>query len=417
MKKLLIKNIKQLLQVEDTAKHVVRGLSMNILPSIENAYLAIEDDTIVDYGSMDDWQGISDWTNLEIIDAEGKLVLPTFCDSHTHAVYAGSRETEFVDRLNGLSYQDIANRGGGILNSVARMATATEDDLFTDALARIKQLIRLGTGAIEIKSGYGLSVDTELKMLRVIQRLKYALPIPVKATFLGAHAIPLAYKDNREAYINLIINEMLPAIAAEQLADYCDVFCEDNYFTPDETIRILSVAKNKGLQPKVHANQMAYSGGVQAGVKVDAVSVDHLEYVGDAEIEALKKSNTIPTLLPGAQYFLDLPNPPARAMLNADLPVAIASDYNPGSCPNGNMWWMMQHACVTYKMTPNEAINAATINSAYAMGISQTHGSICAGKKANFIITTPVPSADYLLYNFGMNNVEAVYINGELQAV
>ncbi len=415
MKKLLIKNIKQLLQVETTPKHVVRGLNMNILPSIENAYLAIENDTIVDYGSMDDWQGISDWTNLEIIDAEGKIVLPTFCDSHTHAVYAGSREQEYVDRINGLTYQEIAARGGGILNSAARMATATEDDLYIDALARIQQLIKLGTGAIEIKSGYGLSVATELKMLHVIQRLKQTLPIPVRVTFLGAHAVPVAYKDNKEGYIKLIVEEMLPAIAAENLADYCDVFCEENYFTQEETIYILSVAKTYGLLPKVHANQLACSGGVQAGVKVDATSVDHLEYVSDAEIKLLHQSNTIPTLLPGAQYFLNLPNPPVRAMLNADLPIAIASDYNPGSCPNGNMWWMLQHACVAYKITPAEAINAATINSAYAMGISQTHGSICTGKKANFIITTPVPSFNYLLYNFGMNNVEAVYINGSKQ--
>ncbi|MEQ1732555.1 MAG: imidazolonepropionase [Bacteroidia bacterium] len=415
MKKLLIKNIKLLVQVEDAPKHVVRGLSMNTLPCIENAYLAIENDTIVDYGSMSDWQGISDWSNLEIIDAEGKIVLPTFCDSHTHAVYAGSREQEYVDRLNGLTYQEIALRGGGILNSAARMATATDEELYTDAYARIQQLIRLGTGAIEIKSGYGLSLETELKMLRVIQRLKQNLPIPVKSTFLGAHAIPPQYKDDRGGYIDLICNQMLPQIHAEQLADYCDVFCEENYFTPTETIRILSVAKNYGLQPKVHANQLAYSGGVQAGVKVDAVSVDHLEYVGDAEIEALTKSNTIPTILPGAQYFLGLPNPPVRAMLAADLPIAIASDYNPGSCPNGNMWWMLQHACVAYKITPNEAFNASTINSAYAMGISQTHGSICPGKKANFIITAPVPSLDYLLYNFGMNNVEAVYINGKKQ--
>ncbi|MBC7412312.1 MAG: imidazolonepropionase [Bacteroidia bacterium] len=415
MKKLLIKNIKLLVQVEDSPKHVVRGLSMNILPCIENAYLAIENDTIVDYGSMSDWQGISDWSNLEIIDAEGKIVLPTFCDSHTHAVYAGSREQEYVDRLHGLTYQEIALRGGGILNSAARMGTATEEELYTDAYARIQKLIRLGTGAIEIKSGYGLSLETELKMLRVIQRLKLNLPIAVKATFLGAHAIPPQYKDDREGYIDLICNEMLPQIHTEQLADYCDVFCEENYFTPTETIRILSVAKNYGLQPKAHANQLAYSGGVQAGVKVDAVSVDHLEYVGDTEIEALKKSNTVPTILPGAQYFLGLPNPPVRAMLEADLPIAIASDYNPGSCPNGNMWWMLQHACVAYKITPNEAFNASTINSAYAMGISQTHGSICPGKKANFIITAPVPSLNYLLYNFGMNNVEAVYIKGEKQ--
>jgi imidazolonepropionase len=415
MNKLLITNIKQLVQVEDTPKHVVRGLQMNTLPSIENAYLAIENGIIVDFGSMDDWQGINDWTNLQIIDAEGKIILPTLCDSHTHAVYAGSREHEFVDRINGLTYQDIAAKGGGILNSAARMALASEDDLYTDALQRIQQLIAMGTGAIEIKSGYGLLLETELKMLRVIQRLKQTLPIPVKATFLGAHAIPIIYKDNREAYIELICNEMLPQIAAEKLADYCDVFCEENYFTPTETIRILSVAKNYGLQPKVHANQLSHSGGVGAGVKVDAVSVDHLEYVGETEIAELKKSNTIPTLLPGAQYFLNLPNPPARAMLNADLPIAIASDYNPGSCPNGNMWWMMQHACVAYKMTPNEVLNAATINTSYAMGISQTHGSICCGKQANFIITKPVPSLEYLLYNFGMNNIETVYINGIVQ--
>lgn len=412
--KLLIKNIKGLIQVEDAPKHVVKGKDMKQLAVIEDAYLAIEDGVIVDFGNMEEWPGISDWINLNVIDADGKFVFPCWCDSHTHIVYAGSREGEFVDRINGLSYQEIANRGGGILNSAKKLASAGEDELFESAKKRITEVIKMGTGALEIKSGYGLSTEAELKMLRVIKKLKNHFPIPIRATFLGAHAVPAEYKENKQAYIDLIINEMLPAIAKEELADYCDVFCETGYFTKDETVKILTAAKSFGLQPKVHANQLNTSGGVQAGTLVDAVSVDHLEYVGEEEISALKKSNTIPTVLPGAQYFLKLPEPPARKMIDAGLALAIASDFNPGSSPNGNMNWMISHACVNYGMTPEEAINAATINSSYAMGLSQTHGSICVGKMANVFITKEMPSYAYLPYSFGMNMIETVIINGEI---
>jgi imidazolonepropionase len=412
MHKILIKNIQQLAQVREPDCSFIKGNDMSTVTSLYDAWLAIENDLIVGYGAMEDWPGISDWSNLEIIDADGKIVLPTYCDSHTHIVFAGSREGEFVDRINGLSYQEIALRGGGIINSAKKMHSATEEELYQSALMRINEMISQGTGSIEIKSGYGLSLDAEIKMLRVIKKLKETLPIPIKATFLGAHAIPPAYKENRQSYIDLIINEMLPAIAQEKLADYCDVFCERNYFTPEETISILNAAQKYNLQAKVHAEQLSNSGGVLAGIKVGAVSVDHLEFVGDAEIEALLQSNTMPVILPGAAFFLSLPYPPAKKMIAAGLPLAIASDFNPGSSPSGNMNLMNAIACIQYGLTPEQTINASTLNGAFAMGIAENYGSIAIGKKANFIITKEIPSLAYIPYAFGSNLIEQVYING-----
>ena len=412
MHKILIKNIQQLAQVREPDCSFIKGNDMSTVTSLYDAWLAVENDLIVGYGAMEDWPGISDWSNLEIIDADGKIVLPTYCDSHTHIVFAGSREGEFVDRINGLSYEEIALRGGGIINSAKKMHNATEEQLYQSALMRINEMISQGTGAIEIKSGYGLSLDAEIKMLRVIKKLKQTLPIPIKATFLGAHAIPPAYKENRQSYIDLIINEMLPAIAQEQLADYRDVFCERNYFTPEETISILNAAQKFNLQAKVHAEQLSNSGGVLAGIKVGAVSVDHLEFVGDAEIEALLQSNTMPVILPGAAFFLSLPYPPAKKMIAAGLPLAIASDFNPGSSPSGNMNLMNAIACIQYGLTPEQTINASTLNGAFAMGIAENYGSIAIGKKANFIITKEIPSLAYIPYAFGSNLIEQVYING-----
>lgn len=414
MHKILIKNIQQLAQVRETGKNTVKGMDMAILPSIYNAWLAIENDIIVGYGTMEEWPGISDWSNLEVIDASGKIIMPTYCDSHTHIIFAGTREGEFVDRINGLSYEEIALRGGGIINSSKKMEFASEEELYQSAIVRINEMISQGTGAIEIKSGYGLSLQSELKMLRVIHKLKQTLPIPIKSTFLGAHAIPPAYKENRQKYIDLILNEMLPAIANEQLADYCDVFCERNYFTPQETTLILNTAKQFGIQAKVHAEQLSNSGGVIAGVKAGAISVDHLEYVGDAEIEALLQSNTMPVILPGAAFFLSLPNPPAKKMITAGLPIAIASDFNPGSSPSGNINLMNAIACIQYGLTPEQTINASTLNGAYAMGLIENYGSITVGKKANFLITKEIPSLAYLPYAFGSNLIDQVFINGQL---
>lgn len=412
--KMLIKNIRQLVQVRNVAPEQLSGPEMKILPVIENAWLAIEDGVIADYGSMNDWPGISDWRDLEVVDADGRIVLPAWIDSHTHLVYAGSREGEFVDRINGLSYEDIAARGGGILNSAKRLAETGEEELYDSAMQRLLQLQNMGTGAVEIKSGYGLTLETELKILRVIRRLKSTTDLTIKSTFLGAHAFPLAYKENKQGYVDYLINTMLPAVAAEKLADYCDVFCERNYFSEEQTITILEAAKKHGMIPKVHANQLSRSGGVQAGVKVGAVSVDHLEYVDQEEIAALRGSKTMATLLPGAQWFLSLPHPPARRMIDSGLAVAIASDFNPGSSPSGNMALMLSIACVQYNMTPEEAINAATINAAYAMGISSDSGSISPGKIANLIITERIPGYAYIPYAFGMNVNAAVMIKGKI---
>ncbi len=413
-KRILIKNIRQLVQVRENAPQKVSGSEMRELPVMEDAWLAIDEGLIADFGSMQEFPGITDWNDLEIIDANEGLVLPAFVDSHTHIVYAGSREGEFVDRIRGLSYEDIAARGGGILNSAKKLRVTSEDELYEQAAGRIREVMLLGTGAIEIKSGYGLDMDSELKMLRVIRRLKENFPLNIKATFLGAHAVPLEFKDNKRGYIQHLINDIMPAIAKEQLADYCDVFCERNYFTQEETIEILEAAKKIGMKPRIHANQLSNSGGVQAGVQVGALSVDHLEYVGDEEISALKNSNVMPTLLPGAAFFLGLPYPPARKMIDAGLPVAVASDFNPGSSPSGNMMQMLSLVCVTHKMTPEEAINAATINTAYAMELQDSHGSITRGKAASLIITKAVPSVAYLPYYFGQNMIDQVIINGNI---
>ncbi|HTL82775.1 MAG TPA: imidazolonepropionase [Bacteroidia bacterium] len=414
MRKLLIKNIESLVQVREKDPGTLKGSAMGELPSISNAWLAADDGIISAYGSMDEFPGITDWSGLDVIDAEEGTLLPTFCDSHTHLVYAGNREGEFVDRIRGLSYEEIAKRGGGILNSANKLRAASEDELFEQTLERFNEVISLGTGAIEIKSGYGLDLESELKMLRVIRRLKELGRIPVKATFLGAHAVPAEFKNNKDGYIKLLIDEMMPAIAKEKLAEYCDIFCERNYFTPEDTIRILEAGKKNGMTPKVHANQLSHSGGVQAGVKCGAISVDHLEFLDDEDISALKNSSTIPTLLPGAQFFLGLQHPPARKMIDAGLPVAVASDFNPGSCPSGNMMQMVSLCCINYRMTPEEAFNAATINSAAAMDVSRTHGSITVGKTASFILTKKISSLGFLPYSFGSHLIDKVIVAGKV---
>ncbi len=413
--RILIKNIKTLVQVDDGSRLKVSGSQMKVLPCLHDAWLAIEEDIIIDYGPMSEFPGISDWNNLTVIDAAGKCVFPSWCDSHTHIVYAGSRESEFSDRINGISYEQIAENGGGILNSALLLKTTSEEELVQSSMFRLKEMMFQGTGAVEIKSGYGLTLESELKILRVIKKLKELSPLTIKATFLGAHAIPSAYKGNKNKYIDLIIEEMLPAIAGEKLAEYCDVFCEKNYFTREETIKILEAAQKHGLKSKVHAEQMSNSGGVEAGVLCHAISVDHLEYIGIKEIELLRKSDTMATILPGAQFFLQLPQAPVRKMIDSGLALAVASDYNPGSCPSGNMNLMLALSCILYKMKPEEAINAATLNTAYAMDISSSHGSIAIGKKANVFITKEIPSYSFLPYSFGSNLVETVILNGIIQ--
>ncbi|HWS60690.1 MAG TPA: imidazolonepropionase [Flavobacterium sp.] len=410
--KTLIINIKELLQVREASILKVSGDEMAVLPSIKNAYLVIENDLIADFGSMDDVP--EDINPEKCIDADGKIVLPSWCDSHTHIVYAGNREQEFVDRINGLSYEEIANRGGGILNSAKILNETSEEELYNQSKVRLEEIMRLGTGAVEIKSGYGLTVDGELKMLRVIKELSKEYPITIKATFLGAHAFPLEYKENKKGYIDLIINEMLPEIAKNSLADFIDVFCETGYFTVAETEQIMEAGIRFGLQPKIHVNQFNSIGGIQAGIKYKALSVDHLEVMKLEDIEALKNTETMPVALPSCSYFLGIPYTPAREMMAAGLPLALATDFNPGSTPSGNMNFVVSTACIQMKMTPEEAINAATINGAYAMGISETHGSITIGKKANLIITKPVSSYYQLPYAFGSNLIDTVFIEGEV---
>ncbi|HXC04319.1 MAG TPA: imidazolonepropionase [Bacteroidia bacterium] len=412
--KLLLKNIKLLVQTEEKYREKVCGAAMQTLPCIADAWLAIENEVITGFGAMADWEGISDWSGLQVIDASDRLVMPSWCDSHTHLIYAGTRDGEFVDRIKGLSYEEIAARGGGILNSAQKLRNATEEELIKPALERLHEIMLLGTGAVEIKSGYGLSMDSELKMLRVIKKLKTLSPLTIKATFLGAHAVPVEFKGRKSDYILHLIEEIMPRIAEEQLADYCDVFCERNYFSPEETIQLLEAGKKHGMIPKVHAEQMSNSGGVLAGVQCGAISVDHLEYVAEAEIRALQNSVTMPTILPGAAFFLSLPHPPARQMIDAGLPLAIATDFNPGSCPSGNMNGMLSIACIQYRLTPEEAINASTLNSAYAMGLSASHGSIAIGKKANVFITKEIPGYSHIPYAFGSNPVETVILNGKI---
>lgn len=414
MQHLLLINIKQLIGVEKGENRISRvaGSDMKYLPTINNAWLYIENGRIHSFGTMEEEHFIQ---CNDIIDLKGKkIIMPAFADSHTHLVFAGSREGEFVDRINGLSYEEIARRGGGILNSAAKLNATSEDELFHAAQERLHRVMAQGTGAIEIKSGYGLSVEGELKMLRVIRRLKESVHIPIKASFLAAHAYPMEYKQNHEGYIDLIINTMLPQVADEGLADYMDAFCEEGFFSVDETSRLLDAAAKYGLKPKIHANQLHYSGGVQVGVKHNAVSVDHLECVGEAEIEALKNSNTMPTLLPAAAFFLGIQYQPARKIIDAGLPVCLASDYNPGSCPSGNMPLLLTLACTQLKMTPEEAINAVTINGAAAMELEQEIGTIAIGKRANLIITKEIPSLGYIPYDFGNNPVEKLIINGSI---
>lgn len=409
MKRTLITNIKSLVQVEDTAREAVCGKDMAEVKTIENAYLLIEDDKIADFGTMDTLSENADLT----IDAKQRFVLPSFCDSHTHLVYAGSREIEYIDKIRGLSYEEIAKRGGGILNSAKRLQEASEDELFEDAMQRLEEIISYGTGAVEIKSGYGLTTEAELKMLRVIRRLKEASPLTIKANFLGAHGVPLEYRGRQGDFVNLVINEMIPQVAKENLAEFIDVFCDTGFFTVEETARMLEAGTKHGLVPKIHANELDYSGGIEVGVKYGALSVDHLECVGEKEIATLKTSKTMPTILPGAAFFLNMPYSPARKMIEAGLPVAMASDFNPGSSPSGNMQMVLTFACVNYRLTPQEAINATTINSAYAMGISRTHGSIAKGKQANFYITKDIPTIEYIPYYYGTNKVERTFLNGK----
>lgn len=406
----LYSNIKQILQIEHIheEKKIVKGIDMKTLPTIEHAFLLVEDGLIADFGEMNALP--NDLVVDKTIDCTGKIILPTWVDSHTHLVYSHSREHEFVDRINGLTYEEIAQRGGGILNSAKRMTEINENDLYEISKIRLDETIALGTGAIEIKSGYGLSTEGELKMLRVIKRLKENSNIDIKASFLAAHTYPLAYRENHAAYIQLIIEEMLPLVAKENLADYMDVFCEKGFFSPDETNQLLEAGYKYGLKPKIHANQLYNSGGVQVGVKYQAISVDHLETMDDEEVNCLLNSNTIPTLLPGAAFFLAMHYQPARKLIDAGLPVALASDYNPGSCPSANMNFILSLACTQMKMTPEEAINACTINGAAALELTHTLGSIKKGKKANFIITKPISSYALLPYYYGNNLIDEVVI-------
>ena len=402
-------NIKELIQVRELSEDKVYGKDMGILPVINNAFMLIEDDTITNFGSMDN---LDTRKADKVVDLTCRLVLPTWCDSHTHLVYADSREEEFVDRIKGLSYHEIAEKGGGILNSAKKLQLKIEDQLYNDAVIRIEEIIKSGTGALEIKSGYGLTLDSELKMLQVIKKLKETFPIPIKATFLGAHAIPSKYKENREEYIQLIINKMIPEVASKKLADYIDVFCEKGYFSVDDTEQILKAAAQYGLVPKIHVNQFNAFGGVKLGVQYKALSVDHLEILDQEDIEVLKHSDTIPVALPGCSFFLGIPYTPARKLIDAGMAIAIASDYNPGSAPSGNMNFIVSLACIKMNMTPEEAINAATLNGAYAMDISEQYGSIATAKKANLIITKKMTSYRQIPYHFGNNPIHQVMING-----
>ena len=405
----LFTNIKELIQVRDTSIKKVSGTEMNILPTLKNAFLLIENNLITDFGLMKD---LSNFPADEIIDCKGKMILPTWCDSHTHIVFSGNREQEFVDRINGLSYEEIANNGGGILNSAKKLQTTSFDDLYKQSAKRLDEVIAIGTGAIEIKSGYGLTLEAELKMLRVIKKLKKNYNIPIKATFLGAHAIPSKFKNNKEGYINLIIDEMLPKITQKNLADFVDVFCEVGYFSVDDTDRILSAAKKYNLIAKTHVNQFNSIGGIAISTKHHALSVDHLEVLTDEDLKHLKASETMPVALPSCSFFLGIPYTPARKIIDANLPLALATDYNPGSTPSGNMNFVVSTACIKMKMTPEEAINAATINGAFAMNVTYQVGSITKGKLANFIITKEIPSYGFIPYSFGSNLIDEVYING-----
>lgn len=409
---LIIYNTGMLVQTREGGMAFTAGKDMSVLPVIEKGWLLIEDGIIAGYGPPETMPAFSN--AIQRLDAEGGYVFPSFCDPHTHLVYAGSREKEYTDKIRGLSYEEIAKRGGGILNSAKLLHETTEEALFRQSMERVREIISFGTGAVEIKSGYGLTTEDELKMLRVIRRIKEESPLTVRSTFLGAHAVPAGYRENRKGYIDLIVGEMIPAVAAARLADYIDVFCDRGFFTVEETARILEAGARHGMRPKIHANELDFSGGIQTGVKHGALSVDHLEFTGDDEIAALLGSGTMPTLLPGAAFFLGMTDPPARKMIDAGLPLAMASDFNPGSSPSGNMKLVVSLGCIRLRLLPEEAINAVTINAAYAMGLSETHGSITLGKKANIFITKKIPSFEYLPYAYGSHLVKHVILNGEI---
>ena len=410
---IIITNIKKLAGIDELGNIKFRaGAEMDKINSIDNAFLILKDGLIHSFGKMEEFdiKSFDGNDDFELIDTTGKFVLPAWCDSHTHIVYAQSREIEYVDKIKGLSYEEIAERGGGILNSVKKLHAASEEELYDAAMERLKLMQSFGTGAVEIKSGYGLTTESELKMLRVIKRLKENSPLTIKSNFLAAHSIPMEFRGKQEKYVDLIIDEMLPKVAAENLADFVDVFCDKGFFTVEDTARILEAAAKYGIKPKIHANELGYTGGIQVGVKYNALSVDHLEFTGDDEIAALQNSGTMPTILPGAAFFLNMVYSPARKMIAAGLPVAMASDFNPGSSPSGNMQLIISMASVLYKLTPIEAINAVTINSAYAMGVEKELGTITVGKKANIIITKNIPSLEYIPYAYGENKVERVIV-------
>ena len=406
---ILFKNIKELIQVRDTAIDFLSGKEMNVLPTLKNAFLLIKDGLISDFGLMESCPDIE----IKTIDATGKMILPSWCDSHTHIVFAGNRETEFVERIHGRSYEEIADNGGGILNSAKKLQETSEIDLYNQSKVRVKEVMQLGTGAVEIKSGYGLTKDAELKMLRVIKKLKENYPIEIKATFLGAHAVPSIYKNNKSAYLQMLIDDILPAIEKENLADFIDVFCETGYFSIADTQQILDAGKKYGLVGKIHVNQFTAIGGIQVGIENNVRSVDHLEEMRSEDIEALKNTKTMPVALPGCSYFLSIPYTPARKMIDAGLPLALATDYNPGSTPSGNMNYVVATACIKMKMTPEEAINAATINGAYAMNLQDKVGSITKGKLANLILTKEINSYHFIPYSFGNHSIEKVFLKGE----
>ncbi|MBU2553603.1 MAG: imidazolonepropionase [Bacteroidetes bacterium] len=413
-------NIKHLLQTENQPQIKVAGKKMSQIEGIENAWLFIEDGLIKAFGSMSNLDRstlLNGKISIQEVDVSNRMVFPSFVDSHTHLVYPASREMEYIDKIKGLSYEEIAARGGGILNTARRMTTISEEELFASAVDRLNEIMFFGTGAVEIKSGYGLSLEAELKMLRVIKQLKRYSPLTIKSTFLGAHAVPMAYRNNQAAYVDIVVNEMIPQVAEEGLADFIDVFCDKGFFTVADTERILEAGLQFGLRAKIHANELDYSGGIQAGVKYGALSVDHLEFTGKEEIDILLKSDTMPTILPGAAFFLGMRYAPAREMIDAGLPIALASDFNPGSSPSGNMQLILSMASILYRMLPEEGLNATTINGAYAMGLSDVLGSIAIGKKANVFITKPIPSFEYMPYAYGSNKVERVILNGEFQNV
>ena len=402
-------NIKELIQVREKAVDFLSGKEMNVLPTIKNAFLVVENGLISDYGLMENCPE----TTFKTIDATGRMILPSWCDSHTHLVYAGNREGEFVDRINGLSYAEIAENGGGILNSAKKLQQTSEDDLYNQSKVRLEEIIQLGTGAVEIKSGYGLTKEAELKMLRVIKKLKQNYNVEIKATFLGAHAVPIEYKDNKKGYLQMLIDDILPTIKKENLADFIDIFCETGYFSVDDTHRILEVGKKYGLQGKIHVNQFTAIDGIQAGIENNVLSVDHLEEMRTEDIDVLKNTKTMPVALPSCSYFLSIPYTPARKMIDAGLPLALATDYNPGSTPSGNMNFVVSSACIKMKMTPEEAINAATINGAYAMNVQNKVGSITKGKIANLILTKEINSYNFISYSFGNHQIEKIFLKGK----